>query len=165
MNVIAQIRVFVLAGFPTGLHTGYILARALPAVAIRAIAVSIELNRGSLCARSDTSKFQAPVRRISAFGAAARSSRLSLGGPLSSNPATAAGGYTVALYGKPAPVVLRPPRLRVREGPLRDREAAPRATAGNGYFFRLEHLAKSLATGKLEWQQVRTSRTVLVGRL
>src|SRR5438552_13100280 len=74
MNVSAQIRAFALAGFPTGLNTGYTLAtRAFPAAAARAILASIERNRGSVFARCSTSRFQAPVRMISAFGAAARS--------------------------------------------------------------------------------------------
>src|SRR2546421_8294061 len=74
MNVSVQSRAFALEGFATGLNTGYILAtRAFPAAATRAILASIERNRGSLCARCSTSKFQAPVRMISAAGAAARS--------------------------------------------------------------------------------------------
>src|SRR2546421_12111067 len=74
MNVNAQSRVFARAGFPTGLNTGYILAtRAFPAAALRAIVASIARNRGSAFARCSTSTFQAPVRMISALGAAARS--------------------------------------------------------------------------------------------
>jgi len=43
--------------------------RAFRAAATRTIVASIERNRGSVCARCSTSKFQAPVRMISAFGA------------------------------------------------------------------------------------------------
>src|SRR6266542_1308345 len=73
MNVSAQIRALLLAGLPAGSNTGYILAtRAFPA-ATRAIVASTERNSGSVWARCSTSKFQAPVRMISACGAAALS--------------------------------------------------------------------------------------------
>jgi hypothetical protein len=115
-------------------------------------------------------KYQPSHRYVYKFTAPGNSSflRLSLGGPNSSSPSTASGAFSIAVYGTPPPsyfdlrgypcgtapsdtaivVSLSSGCLRV----VLTTEAAPWATAANGYSFAIQHLVTSLATGKLEWQ-------------
>jgi hypothetical protein len=120
-------------------------------------------------------KYQPSHRYVFRFKAPANftSARLSLGGPNSSSPSSASGTYSISVYGTPPPTYFdlrgypcgkTPSDTEIvlkQSGCIRvvvTTEAAPSGIAANEYSFRIQHLVRSLATGKLEWDGVTTDQ-------